>query len=349
MAQQNTITILAPDGTPGDVPAENVPAALAAGGKIGVQVYAPDGTPGYVPHDRVGEAIAKGASYSPDGQTTISAPVNNENPITNYFHDLGNDLTQGGSRTGIGRALGAMQGRQNGYSGLNSGVSEGAANIMGSPLTGTAQALEGLASIPQHPIAGPVKAVGGIAKALTIPGLMATGGGGAAAAVDAIPSAAYAGQRLNNIAEAVGNADVPLNRSLAPLQRLAELNQNGGSGSVPAGVMQLLERSQAIAPMGYPTARDFASNISALSGAEKLTSKPQVLAQMGVLRSGLHGDIADSLGVLGPEYLDAIKEYARAQSLKTVATKAGKYIGGGAVGAVIGNKAYNMIKGVGGK
>lgn len=314
--------------------------------QVGQQVIA---FPDEMSDDDISAVLRKTSPPPITNGAMLKPHVNNENPITNYLNDASLDLTQGGSRTGIGRALGAMQGRQNGYSGLNSGVSEGAANIMGSPFTGTAQTLEGLASIPQHPIAGPVKAVGGIAKALTIPGLMATGGGGAAAAVDAIPSAAYAGQRLNNIAEAVGNADVPLNRSLAPLQRLAELNQNGGSGSAPAGVMQLLERSQAIAPMGYPTARDFASNISALSGAEKLASKPQVLAQMGVLRSGLHGDIADSLGVLGPEYLDAIKEYARAQSLKTAATRAAVGLGSAGTAAVIGKGAYNLIKGVGGK
>lgn len=313
--------------------------------QVGAQVIEfPDG----MSDDDISAAIRKNVPPPSTNGATIGAAPNTENAVTNYFHDVGNDLTQGGSRTGIGRALGFLQGRSNGYSGLNSGVSEGAANLMGSPLTGTAQALEGVSSIPQHPIAGPIKAVGGIAKALTIPSMM-MGGPGATAGIEAIPSARYAGQQLNNIAEAVGNADVPLNASLAPLQRLAELNARGGSGSVPAGVMQLLERSQAVAPMAYPEARDFASNISSLSNLEKLAAKPQVLAGMGALKSGLHGDIAASLGDLGPSYIDAITEYAKAQQLKKAAVTAGKYIGGGAAGAVIGNKAFNMIKGVSGK
>lgn len=272
---------------------------------------------------------------------TMGAVPDTENPVTNYLHQVGQDLSQGGSRTGVGKALGFLQGRQNGYSGLDSGVSQGVANFMGSPFTGVAQALEGVASVPQHPIAGPIKAVSGIAKALTIPS-MVMGGPEVGAAIDAIPSAKYASQSLNNIAEAAGNADVPLNRSLAPLQRLAELNARGGSGSVPAGVMQLLERSQGVAPMAYPEARDFASNVSGLSSLERMAAKPQVLSQMNALRTGLHGDIADSLGDLGPNYLEAIKEYARAQQLKQTAAKAAKIGGGAAAAGIIGKEVYGM-------
>lgn len=291
--------------------------------------------------DDISAAIRSNNPPPSTNGATIGAAPDTENPVTNYFHQVGQDLTQGGSRTGIGKALGFLQGRSQGYSGLNSGTSEGAANILGSPFTGVAQALEGAASIPQHPIAGPVKAVGGIAKALTIPGMM-MGGPGTSALVDAVPSAKYAAQSLSDIAGAAGNADVPLNQSLAPLQRLAELNARGGSGSVPAGVMQLLERSQGVAPMAYPEARDFASNVSGLSSLEKMAAKPQVLSQMNALRAGLHGDIADSLGDLGPNYLEAIKEYARAQQLKKTAVKAAKVAGGAAVVGAVGDGAYRI-------
>lgn len=59
------VTMIAPDGSIGDVPSTNVNAAMAAGGKLGIHVYAPDGTPGYVPHDRLGDALKAGATYSP--------------------------------------------------------------------------------------------------------------------------------------------------------------------------------------------------------------------------------------------------------------------------------------------
>ena len=70
MPQKNTVTILAPDGTPGDIPAENVPQALAAGGKIGVHVYDPNGNPGYVAHDVLGDALKAGATYAPPSKST---------------------------------------------------------------------------------------------------------------------------------------------------------------------------------------------------------------------------------------------------------------------------------------
>lgn len=71
MADQ-MVTVLDPNGNPGDVPAANVPAALAAGGKLGIHVYAPDGTPGYVPHDKLGDALKAGATYAPASQTQDS-------------------------------------------------------------------------------------------------------------------------------------------------------------------------------------------------------------------------------------------------------------------------------------
>ena len=246
---------------------------------------------------------------------TNTAGPSQENSLTNLFHDAGQDLTQGGTRTGLGRALGYLQGRgDQGYSGLNSSVS-GGANIMGSPFTGPVEALEGAASVPQHPIAGPLKALGGLLKTYTIPSMM-IGGPEMGNAIDAaIPSAKYAGKQLQSLAESSGNTPIPLNNSLPALQRLAELSERGGSGSVPAGVMQLLQRSQSPIDMAYPEARDFASNISGLSALEKMALKPQVGAQMNALRSGIHGDIANALGPeQGQKYLDAITEYARAQA-----------------------------------
>lgn len=68
------VTVLDPNGNPGDVPAANVPAALAAGGKLGIHVYAPDGTPGYVAHDKLGDALKAGATYSPAAAANADQP-----------------------------------------------------------------------------------------------------------------------------------------------------------------------------------------------------------------------------------------------------------------------------------
>lgn len=307
------------------------------------------------PDDMADEAISavlrkSNPSTNESFKPTVSIGAPTENSATQYFQHVGQDLSSGGTRTGIGRALGHLQGRgDSGYSGLSAGVSEGAGNFMGSPMLGIANALQGASSIPQHPIAGPLKILSGLLQAGTIPGMI-MGGPGAAKALEAIPSAANAGRNLNNIAEAVGKTEVPLNHSLDALQRLAELSENGGAGSVPPGVMQLVNRSQRIAPMTYdPEARDFVQNISQSSIAESLASKPVIAAQVGKLTRGLHNDIADAIGEYGPNYLDAIKEYARAQQMKQALKTAGKVAAGTGAAAVVGKGTYDLAKRMAGK
>lgn len=55
----------APDGTLGDVPYEQMSAALRAGGKLGVNMTAPDGTRGVIPADHVQEAAKSGGKIIP--------------------------------------------------------------------------------------------------------------------------------------------------------------------------------------------------------------------------------------------------------------------------------------------
>ena len=122
---------------------------------------------------------------------------------------------------------------------------------------------------------------------------------GATAAIEAVPSAKYAGQTLPGtlLRIAVGDTPIPLDKSLPALQRLAEIDKEKRIlEHIPNGITQLLNRSQSPIPMVYPEARDFASSMSALSGAQKLEATPRVLAEMGNLRSGIHGDIADAIG-----------------------------------------------------
>jgi len=58
-AQSPGILMLAPDGTVGYVPHENVASALSAGGKVGVRMTAPDGTKGVIPFDQQDAAQKK--------------------------------------------------------------------------------------------------------------------------------------------------------------------------------------------------------------------------------------------------------------------------------------------------
>lgn len=71
--------MIAPDGTAGDVPAENAQAAANAGGKIGIKVYAPDGTPGYVPFDQLGPALKAGGVTEAQRNVQLNTPAPPQN------------------------------------------------------------------------------------------------------------------------------------------------------------------------------------------------------------------------------------------------------------------------------
>src|ERR1039458_8620285 len=57
--------MFSPDGTLGDIPYEQMKAALAAGAKPGVSIKAPDGSLGVVPADRYQDAAKAGATIVP--------------------------------------------------------------------------------------------------------------------------------------------------------------------------------------------------------------------------------------------------------------------------------------------
>ncbi len=60
-----TVPIFAPDGTLGDIPQDQLKAAISAGAKPGVTIKAPDGSLGVVPADRYQEAAKAGGQVVP--------------------------------------------------------------------------------------------------------------------------------------------------------------------------------------------------------------------------------------------------------------------------------------------
>src|SRR6266566_8747185 len=86
------VSVVAPDGTPGTVPRDQVSAAIAAGGKLGVQIDAPDGTPGTIPMDQAHAAIKAGARLHtalPAGAPS-SAKVQEQDPYASnpFIHAI---------------------------------------------------------------------------------------------------------------------------------------------------------------------------------------------------------------------------------------------------------------------
>jgi hypothetical protein len=62
-----TVLMLSPTGDAGEVPEENVAAAIKAGGKVGTRMIAPDGSKGIIPVERVHDAFQAGATLDHPG------------------------------------------------------------------------------------------------------------------------------------------------------------------------------------------------------------------------------------------------------------------------------------------
>lgn len=79
-----TVPIFSPDGVLGDIPYDQMKAALAAGGKPGVTIKSPDGRLGVVPADRYADAVKAGGSVVPFHEQ--------ENQHPGVWHALVSDL-----------------------------------------------------------------------------------------------------------------------------------------------------------------------------------------------------------------------------------------------------------------
>jgi hypothetical protein len=88
-----TITMLSPDGVPGEVPIANHDAAMQAGFKTAVTMQSPDGKTGYIPADQVSAAAGKGFKMA-----QIPSP---EDGKASYWDALTNPVGSGGRDQGL--------------------------------------------------------------------------------------------------------------------------------------------------------------------------------------------------------------------------------------------------------
>ena len=163
-------------------------------------------------------------------------------------------------------------------------------------------------------------------------------------AADAIPSTARAGANFESLNNDLAQTPVPLNATLKPLQRITEIGERGST--LPTAVSKLLQRSQGIADMTFPEARDFQSSLSDLSATDKMAMGGRVSGGLKQLSKALYTDIQDAAenAGRGDDYAQAMKEYRQASGLKDMAKSAGKLAikGAGAYGAY---SAYKDLTG----
>lgn len=88
-----TITMIAPDGTVGEIPIANLDTARQAGGKVAVHIQSPDGKPGWIPAENAHQAVAAGGKMLP-----MSAP---DAVKASYWDALTNPVGSGGAKQGI--------------------------------------------------------------------------------------------------------------------------------------------------------------------------------------------------------------------------------------------------------
>ncbi len=79
-----TVPVFSPDGTLGDIPADQLTMAAKAGAKPGVHIIAPDGSAGVVPADHMRDAVQAGAKIVPIQDQPIQHP--------GFWATLGSDL-----------------------------------------------------------------------------------------------------------------------------------------------------------------------------------------------------------------------------------------------------------------
>jgi hypothetical protein len=153
--------------------------------------------------------------------------------------------------------------------------------------------------------------------------------------IKAMPTEAKAGKLFDEVMQAAKGQPVNLTRSSAPLDRIAQLTDAGGPTlSAPN---KLLLRKNTINPIPYEEARDFYSNISSLSAADKQIANRPMLRELKNLREAFKQDIGDTAEAVGKrqQYEDAMRIYRKANQIKSGAKAAAKVGGGMALGGTV--------------
>jgi hypothetical protein len=201
-----------------------------------------------------------------------------------------------------------------------------------------------IASDASNVIHNPMRTAGRIGT-----GLLAGEAGGAALRAGAevpnlIPTRAKAGAMFDSLNKDLANQPVNLTRAAQPLQRVTEIGERGST--LPAPVNKLLQRSQGVAPMTFPEARDYQGSLSDLSASDKLAMNGRVRGGVAQLNKSLYDDLHDAASQAGrgDDYAKAMTDYRRASQIRNTATNVGNAVKKVAIPAVVGAGLYKFAK-----
>jgi len=151
-----------------------------------------------------------------------------------------------------------------------------------------------------------------------------------------IPSTERAGQMLSEVKSIAGN--VPIEMGKAGNTALDLYTQSQRGATLPKVVRDFVNRATKpeAQPITYAEAKDFQSNISRLSAAERMRLTPNTHRLVGQLNADLKASLrnaADTVGK-GEQFIEAMREYRRAMQLKGFTEAAIKVAIKGALGAL---------------
>lgn len=241
-----------------------------------------------------------------------------------WLQDLEADVTQGSASTLPGKIL-----RKMGAPGLQSGVSKGVADYMGSPITGPIHAAQGIADTPEHPVAGPLKAIGGALETATIPGSFVAPEAAeglssgipalAKKSMEMIPSAERAGKAFQDVKAAAKNVPVTLDNAQEGILKLMDWQKKTQLGPT---INKFLNRvtNPNMGDITYGEARDFYQLLGKMSADEMSKIAPSIRYDLTQTVRGLKQDIGNAADMVGKgqQYFDAMKEFRNAKKLEDI-------------------------------
>lgn len=180
------------------------------------------------------------------------------------------------------------------------------------------------------------EAIAGVAEKVPQIAQAASAFPGVGDAMSLLPSTQRAGQSLQDIKTAAGSVPLDLSKVGDSALQLYEQGQRGAP--LPRAVNQFLQRvtKPGSDPITYQEAKDFQSNISALSANEKMNLKPNTVRLLGQLNDDLKSSLADAADVKGKgaQFLQAMKEYHNAMSIQSMTDEGKQMLWNGALKAL---------------
>lgn len=142
--------------------------------------------------------------------------------------------------------------------------------------------------------------------------------------IDMLPSAERAGATFAEVKGAAGEVPIDMARPGNTALELYEQSQRGAT--LPKVVRDFVKRatSPGDEPITYAEAKDFQSNVSALSADERMKLKPNTKRLLGQLNADLKDSLESAADIKGKgeQFTDAMKEYHHAMQLHNFSEEA---------------------------